>query len=147
MHTNVLKIPAGRRLGCLDILTNAHKYAQDTCRQMVWRSCYINKCTPICSKYLQAYVLETWVYKHMHTNMLKIPSGRRFGDLAILTKTHKYDQNTCRQTFWKPCYINTCTPICSKYLQADVLEILLYKQKHTNMFNIPAGRRFGNLAM
>ena len=147
MHTNVLKIPAGRRLGCLDILTNAHKYAQDTCRQMVWRPCYINTCTPICSKYLQADVLEILLYKQMHTNMLKIPAGIRFGDMGIQTHAHQYAQNTVRQTFWRPGYINKNTQVWSKYLQADVLEALLYKHMHTNMLKILAGRRFGDFAI
>ena len=33
--------------------------------------------------YRQADVLETLIHNHMHTNMLKIPSDRRFGNLDI----------------------------------------------------------------
>ena len=83
----------------------------------------------------------------MHTSVFKIPSGRRFGSIAIYAHAHQYVQNTVRQTVWKHCCLNTCTPACSKYRQADVLETSLYKQMHTSMFKIPSGRRFGDLAL
>ena len=38
---------------------------------------------PTFPKYRQADVLETLLYEQMHSNMLKTPSGRRFGSLAI----------------------------------------------------------------
>ena len=68
----------------------------------------------------------------MQTNMLKIPSGRRFGDLPVYTNAHQYVQNTVRQTFWRPSCINKCRPICSKYRQADCVLRML------------AGRCFGS---
>ena len=60
----------------------------------------MNKCTPICSKHRQADVLETLLYTRMHTNMLKIPSGRRFGDFDLIFGLSLRAQNAVRQVFY-----------------------------------------------
>ena len=100
MHTSVFKIPSGRRFGSIAIYAHAHQYAQNTVRQTVWKHCCLNTCTPACSKYRQADVLETSLYKQMHTSMFKIPSGRRFGDLALIFGLSLRAQNAVRQVFY-----------------------------------------------
>ena len=73
MPTHVLKTPAGALFGSIAIHTGAHQFHQNTCRLTVWRHCYTHKCTPICSKRLQAHGLEAL----LHTGVTKMPADRR----------------------------------------------------------------------
>ena len=68
---------------CVTVAKNESHFLKGLIFPSFFRIVFDRRHIPTFPKYRQADVLETLLYKQMHINMLKTPSGRRFENLAI----------------------------------------------------------------